>query len=166
VKNWQLGQTVAGCLADRSGEFELVTSLGRRSIGLSPALKTKGISEVRCGESRRKSEELNAPVTRTVDGSDLHYELQTTRSLLFVSDRVLRDDWVVTVNGAVVQPELVDQYRMALVLEAGSHKIGVAHRPVDFRIGYWLSLFGLLVTGHLIIRERYSSIAISRGTSR
>ena len=166
VKNWQLGQTVAGCLADRSGEFELVTSLGRRSIGLSPALKTKGISEVRCGESRRKSEELNAPVTRTLDGSDLHYELQTTRPLLFVSDRVLRDDWVVTVNGAVVQPELVDQYRMALVLEAGSHKIGIAHRPVDFRIGYWLSLFGLLVTGHLIIRERYSGIAMSRGISR
>ena len=166
VKNWQLGQTVAGCLANRNGELELVTSLGRRSISLSPAVKTKVMSDVACGDSRRKSEELHALVTERVQGSDLHYELQTMRPLLFVSDRVLRDDWVVTVNGTVVEPELADEYRMALVLEAGSHKIEFAHSPIDFRIGYWLSLFGLLVVGHLIVLERYAGIAKSRGISR
>jgi len=154
LKNWQLGQDVAGCISGRDGQHEIKFLKGSRGIELSPALIKSGLAELRCGATRERPGVAPGGIARTFSSGGVRYDLEANRPLLFVSDRVMRDDWVVKVNGVLTEPVLVDQYRMAVKLERGLQVIEFSHRPLDFYIGLLISLIGALLTAILAFRER------------
>ncbi len=163
VTDWQLGQDIAGCITGRNRQFQIVTAGGRRAIELPPGLVKAGLSDLRCGESRKRPANMSTDISRQVDNGELRYSLETSRPLLFVSDRVMRDDWLVRLNGEVVEPVKIDQYRMAVVVGEGSQEIEFIHRPRDFRLGLVISSLGFLLLLSLALWQRFPGWSAKRG---
>jgi len=153
VRHWPLGQDIVGCVTGTAERHEIVAARGRRDIELSQGLIDSGLSDLRCEKGLVDSGRLSTKIDREISGGEVRYEMATHRPLLFVSDRVMRDDWVVRVNGEIVKPVMVDQYRMAVKLKRGPQVVEFAHRPTDFRIGLWVTMMGIVMLLLLAARE-------------
>jgi hypothetical protein len=152
VRDWYLGQDLFGCVREKNGKTKIYSGDGSRRIALPPELQAS--ADINC-QSRP---EQRTEISREISNSSIHYQLQTNAAGLFVTDRVMREAWRVSVNGKSVQPVMVDGYRLALPLDTGSQQIELHYRPLDFRLGLAVSVLAIFLTLALAVYvRRYSS---------
>ncbi|MEH6590832.1 MAG: YfhO family protein [Halioglobus sp.] len=154
VRDWRLGQDLFGCVLEKNGKAKIYSGAGSRRIGLPPELQEA--SDINC-QSRPKQ---GTDVRREMTNSSVHYQLQTKAAGLFVTDRVMREDWRVSVNGKAVQPVMVDGYRLALPLAKGPQQIDMHYRPLDFRLGLVVSVLSILLALTLAVYTVRRSTAL------
>lgn len=82
-------------------------------------------------------------------GDSLEFEVTTSASAVVRLAELMYPGWTVTVNGKPAEIVKPEGTMRAVAVPAGTSIIRWTYRPTSFRIGFWISLFSLLVTSAL-----------------
>ena len=167
IKDWEMGQDIVGCIRQpaklsrtkgATSESLIITTHGKRHIELSTDLNLENHPELLCESEEDTINHLQSTLTKDISNGEIRYLLETSRPLLFVSDRVIRDDWVVRINDNNVEPVRVDKYRLALALGTGRQEIIFSHRPPDFQHGLLITILGIIIWSWFAYREWHNRL--------
>ncbi|RBP51492.1 hypothetical protein [Arenicella xantha] len=142
IADYHLGFANLGCISrQEDGRVMFVSKGGARDI-FPPNAAKKLTPGLLCDHADLVDKSISL-VSRY--GSTEIYQIEQSSAGLFVSDQVFSEHWVGYLNGVKVEPLLVDGYRLAFNIPAGTYTLKYTFMPSIFRLGVWLTGLGVLV---------------------